>query len=99
MAKNKLETDKLIHRILTLASKGGEGHVPSSLSILDIIDTLYEKFITKNKSNKFVLSKGHGCLAFYVVLEKHSIIKNLDTFCSFNSNFGGHPDKNKIKGL
>lgn len=99
MAKNKLETDKLIYRILTLASKGGEGHVPSSLSILDIIDTLYEKFITKNKSNKFVLSKGHGCLAFYVVLEKHSIIKNLDTFCSFNSNFGGHPDKNKIKGV
>ena len=73
MAKNKLETNKLIHRILTLASKGGEGHVPSSLSILDIIDTLYEKFITKNKLNKFVLSKGHGCLSFYAVLEKYSM--------------------------
>lgn len=91
--------NKLILRILNLASKGGEGHVPSSLSILDIIDVLYQKFILKNKFNKFVLSKGHGCLSFYVVLEKHKIIKNLNSFCSYNSNFGGHPDKNKIKGV
>ncbi len=90
---------KLILRILSLASKGAEGHVPSALSILDIIDVLYQKFILKNKFNKFVLSKGHGCLAFYVVLEKYKIIKNLNSFCSFSSNFGGHPDKNKIKGI
>ncbi len=91
--------NKLILRILSLAHKGREGHVPSSLSILDILDTLYEKFIIKNKFNKFILSKGHASLALYVVLEKYKIIKNLDNFCKFNSNFGGHPDKNKIKGV
>ncbi len=89
----------LILRILDLANKGGEGHVPSSLSILDILDTLYERFINKNKLNKFILSKGHGCLSFYAVLEKYKVVKNLDDFCSFNSNFGGHPDKNKITGV
>ena len=99
MARNKVKTKKLILRILTLANKGGEGHVPSYLSILDILDTLYANFITKNKLNKFILSKGHGCLSFYAVLEKYNIVKNLNSFCSFNSNFGGHPDKNKIKGV
>ena len=91
--------NKLILRILELAKKGGEGHVPSSLSILDIINSLYKKYITKKKLDKFILSKGHGSLALYVVLEKFKITKNLDNFCSFNSNFGGHPDKNKIKGV
>jgi transketolase len=99
LARNKVKTKKLILRILTLANKGGEGHVPSYLSILDILDTLYANFITKNKLNKFILSKGHGCLSFYAVLEKYNIVKNLNSFCSFNSNFGGHPDKNKIKGV
>ena len=64
-----MKTKKLILRILILANKGGEGHVPSSLSILDILDTLYDNFITKNKLNKFILSKGHGCLSFYTVLK------------------------------
>lgn len=53
--------NKSILRILKLAQKGKEGHVPSSLSILDIIETLYKKFISK-KIDKFVLSKGHGSL-------------------------------------
>tara|TARA_B110000495_G_C23029957_1_gene613086 strand:- start:1819 stop:2550 length:732 start_codon:yes stop_codon:yes gene_type:complete len=91
--------NKLILRILKISNIGSEGHVPSSLSILDIINTLYKVFITKKNLDKFVLSKGHGSLALYVVLEKYKIIKNLNTFCSFNSNFGGHPDKNKIKGV
>ena len=91
--------NKSILRILKLAQTGKEGHVPSSLSILDIIETLYKNFITKKKFDRFVLSKGHGSLALYVVLEKYKITKNLDNFCSYNSNFGGHPDKNKIKGV
>ena len=91
--------NKIILKILKLAKKGGEGHVPSALSILDIVNTLYKKFITKKKLDKFVLSKGHGSLALYVVLEKYKITKNLESFCSFKSNLGGHPDKNKIKGV
>ena len=44
-----MKNRELILKILTLAYKGKEGHVPSSLSILDIIDTLYERFIIKKK--------------------------------------------------
>ena len=47
--------NKLILKIIRLAFIGQEGHVPSALSILDLIDTVYKKYITKNKLNKFVL--------------------------------------------
>lgn len=103
-----LKINKLRLRVCELASKGGEGHVPSALSVLDIVWVIYDKFINLKKilSSKidrehFIMSKGHGCLAQYVVLEKKKLIKKgqLDTYLGFNSNFGGHPDQNKIKGV
>ena len=45
LEKKTINNKKLILRILTLANKGKEGHVTSSLSILDIVNNLYEKFI------------------------------------------------------
>ena len=101
-------TKKLISRIAELSVIGKEGHVPSALSILDIIWVIYNKIINinllKRRSRKrdfFILSKGHGCLAQYVVLEKKGIIskRDLNTFCKYKSNFGGHPDSNKIDGI
>ena len=101
-------TKKLISRIAELSVIGKEGHVPSALSILDIIWVIYNKIINinllKRRSRKrdfFILSKGHGCLAQYVVLEKKGIIskRDLNTFCKYKSNFGGHPDSNKIEGI
>ena len=86
----------------------GEGHIPSSFSIVDIIDYLYLKVLKINKKNfksenrnYFILSKGHGCVALYVVLEKIGIISNFDliNFCSSKGILGGHPDKTKIPGV
>jgi transketolase len=100
--------NKLIYRIVEVSSKAGEGHIPSALSILDIVWAIYNNFINidliKKNSNKrdiFILSKGHGCLAQYVILEEQKIFskKLLDSFCKYNSIFGGHPDANKIKGI
>jgi transketolase len=100
--------NKLIYRITEVACNAAEGHVPSALSILDIVWVVYNNFINvnliKNNSKKrdiFILSKGHGCLAQYAVLEEKGVFpKNfLDSFCKYNSKFGGHPDANKIKGI
>jgi len=54
--------------ILSVSYKVKAGHIPSAFSILEIIDCLYENFIGQN--NKFLLSKGHGCLGLYAVLYK-----------------------------
>lgn len=106
MSSNNL--NKLIFRICELNYKAKEGHVPSALSILNIVWVIYNKImniklIKKNSENRdyFILSKGHGCLAQYVILEDKNIIKKkeLDSFCKYNSKFGGHPDLNKIRGV
>ncbi len=106
MSSNKLK--KLILRICDLNFRAKEGHVPSALSILNIVWVLYDQImnlnlIKKNSNNRdyFILSKGHGCLAQYALLENKNIIKKkeLDSFCKFNSKFGGHPDRKKIPGV
>ena len=85
--------NKLTYRIAEVSSKAREGHVPSALSILDIVWAIYNNLINinliKNNSKKrdiFILSKGHGCLAQYVVLEEKKILpKNfINSFCKFN---------------
>ena len=39
---------KLAYRIAEVSSKAGEGHVPSALSILDIVWVIYNNFININ---------------------------------------------------
>lgn len=86
MNKNKI---KLIERILFLSHKSREGHIASSLSILDILIVLYNNIL--NEDDKFILSKGHASLGLYAVLESVKKISDLDSFCEFNSKYGGHP--------
>ena len=99
---------KLILRILELAKNAQEGHIPSALSILDLVWVIYNNFLNINSIKKklsnrdyFILSKGHGCLAQYVILENKKFFtkKKLDSFCDYSSSFGGHPDSNKINGI
>lgn len=88
--------------ILRMAYRGQEGHVPSSLSILEIVWALYDgDFVTRESESKFVLSKGHGCLALYVVLaEKGWFPKEwLREFANPISRLGGHPDRTLIPGV
>ena len=68
---------KLRIKIIETILHAGEGHIPSSFSIVDIIDYLYLKVLKLIKKtlkvkieNYFILSKGHGCVALYIVLEK-----------------------------
>ncbi len=60
--------NKLRRRILDVAFRDGMGHIPSALSILDVVWTLHNKVMTKD--DQFILSKGHGCMALYAVLEE-----------------------------
>lgn len=89
---------KLIRRIIDICYKSKEGHIPSSLSILDILLVLYGK-ILKNQKDYFILSKGHASLGLYSVLEHFGLLEeSLDNYCNFNSKLGGHPS-NKIKNV
>lgn len=93
-------------KILKACSHSNEGHVPSAFSILEILYSLYillpqTSSINFMKNDIFVLSKGHAALALYAILEEAKIIgpEWFDNFGDFESNFGGHPDMNKIPGV
>jgi transketolase len=90
---------KLREQILRMAYGAQEGHIPSALSILDILWVLYDKIM--KPEDKFILSKGHGCLALYVILAEKGIIpkETLNTFGMYYSILGGHPDMNKVPGV
>ena len=48
-----------------------------------------------------ILSKGHGCIALYVMLADKGFIplETLDTFCRRDSILGGHPEAGKVPGV
>lgn len=89
--------------ILEASSRSHEGHVPSAYSVLEIIYSIYLGNWNKDKSVDFdfVLSKGHGSLALYATLERAGYIgpEWKSSFAQFESDFGGHPDMNKINGV
>jgi transketolase len=88
--------------IVTTAHRAQDGHIPSALSILEPILSVYSDWqFSPEGPDRFVLSKGHGCLALYVVLADKGYIKksDLDSFCEFGSDLGGHPDATKINGV
>ena len=87
---------------------GGRGHLGSSMSMIELIHVLYESHLNITKDNfsspdrdRFILSKGHGCLALYAVLADRGFIprEELKTFCKLDSRLGGHPERGKIPGV
>ena len=100
--KIKLDKKSIYLRKLILECLKSEkrGHVGSAMSLVEIIRVLYEKYIKKNNS-KFILSKGHGCLALYAILYDKGFIKKKELLSvgKFNSNLGGHPEHDKVNGV
>lgn len=96
---------KLVCRTL---QGGNRGHIGSTLSLIEILRVLYNdilKYDAKNPKWEFrdrcILSKGHGCIAQYVLLAEKGYFDHahLDTFCKFDSILGGHPEANKVPGI
>ncbi len=89
---------KIIKRIIDISHKSKEGHIGSSLSVLNILYVLYDK-ILKNSDHHFILSKGHASLGLYAILEHFGLLdQDLDNFCEYESMLGGHPS-NRVKNI
>lgn len=99
---------ELRKKIVEMVHEGGDGHIPSAFSVIDIIHYLYESVLCYDPKKPkwynrdyFILSKGHGCLALYVVLEKFGFLKKKDLkqFCKKSGILGEHPDSTKVPGV
>ena len=87
---------------------GGRGHIGSSLSLIELIRVIYDDFLKFDPKNpfweerdRFILSKGHGCLALYAVLADKGFFDKteLDKFCHNDGILGGHPERGKVPGV
>ena len=58
--------------ILNLTFQAKSSHIGSCLSIVEILVALY--FGTLKKTDRFILSKGHACLALYAALNLKGLI-------------------------
>ena len=87
---------------------GDRGHVGSSFSLVEILLSIYLEVANISPTNyqnknrdKIILSKGHGCLAQYAVLAHLGFfqLSELKSFCKFDSNLGGHPERGHTNGI
>ncbi len=93
---------------MALAAGASSAHFGGALSITEIISTLFAykmKIDMKNPSwegrDRFILSKGHACLAYYAALCEIGFIskEELKTFEKDDTNLLGHPVLNKKIGI
>ena len=96
--------------ILEMAVSAGSSsaHFGGALSITEIISTLFAHQMRIDKKNpnwdlrdRFILSKGHACLAYYAALCEVGYISKdeLKTFEKNDTNLLGHPVINKKLGI
>jgi transketolase len=87
---------------------GDEKHTPSATSTLDVIWVLYDRILRIDPHHtddpdrdRFLLSKGHGPMAYYAVLAAKGFIgvDTLGTFGRYDSPLGYHPDRNLVPGV
>lgn len=94
--------------ITEMVKRAKEGHIPSSFSIVDIIEFLYRNVlkitpetVKSEDRDFFILSKGHSCAALYAVLHKFNFLSDQDIldYSTSKGILGGHPDSTKVPGV
>jgi len=91
------------------ALEGGfRGHIGSTMSLVEILRVLFDDVMTFDPNfpalpqrDRLILSKGHGCIALYVMLAEKGFFprEELATFCRYTSTLGGHPEYGHVPGV
>src|SRR5712692_9126371 len=85
-------------RILDISQQVGALHIGSASSCTALVDCIYHgpmrRKVDGTFADTFVMSKGHGCMIQYVILEDHGVLsrQDLDNYCKPNGRLGCHPD-------
>jgi transketolase len=98
-ASAEILSDRIRRIVIEQSKRANVGHIGSSLSVTDILATLYAGVLQGAGPDdpvreRFVLSKGHASLALYAALHETGVIdgEELASFCADGSRLGTHPD-------
>src|SRR5437763_6296877 len=84
-------------RILDISQQVQALHIGSAYSCTEIVDCIYYGLMRRNPGgtspDTFVMSKGHGCMIQYVILEDLAVLsrEELDLYGKPNGRLGCHP--------
>jgi transketolase len=87
---------------------GDEKHEWAAASTLDVLWVLYDRVLNVSpdrtadpERDRFLLSKGHGPMAYYAVLAAKGFIDEsiLDQWTELGSPLGQHPDRTLVDGV
>jgi transketolase len=96
-----------LQELITLQT-GDEKHESSATSALDVLQVLYDRILRYRPDepewegrDRFLLSKGHGPMAFYAVLAAKGFFPRhaLTRFLQRDGILGGPPDRNQVPGV
>lgn len=85
-------------RMLEISQTVGAVHLAPAFSCLELVEVVYFGLMRRGlgvrRDDTFLLSKGHGSLAQYLVLEELGLLprKHLENFCTPRSPLATHPD-------
>ncbi len=85
-------------RILEVSQQVQALHIGSAYSCTEIVDCIYHELMRTSADgtspDTFLMSKGHGCMIQYVILEEMGILSraDLDLYCKPGGILGAHPD-------
>ena len=85
-------------RILEMTQTVPALHIGGAFSCLEMVDCIYHGLMRRGADgtfrDTFLLSKGHGCVAQYVILDALGIFPKgeLEKYCTIQGRLGMHPD-------
>ncbi len=86
---------------------GRRGHIAPAFSIVEILVALYDHIMNIRpqepdwpERDRFILSKGHGCMAQFAILADKGYFSkdHYKTFCKPGGILGGHPEE-QVPGI
>lgn len=97
-AASRSRCRKYRRRILEVSQQVQALHIGSAYSCTEIVDVIYHGLMRRDasgaSSDTFLMSKGHGCMIQYVILEDLGVLtrRDLDLYCTPAGRLGCHPD-------
>jgi transketolase len=95
----KLRCQRYRRRILDISQRVSALHIGGAYSCTEIVDCIYNSLMRRTGSgaaspDTFLMSKGHGAMIQYVVLEDLGVLKkdDLESYCTPHGRLGVHPD-------
>lgn len=94
----KIRCKNYRRKILDISQKVSALHIAPAFSCTEIVDAIYNEVMRIGNQPEtddiFLMSKGHGCMIQYVILEEKGVLssQDLELYCKPAGRLGAHPD-------